>query len=250
MAMVLQAAGRLRKSRPRAWRGTLFSLSEGDRFIHLGNNGIRLFRAKGAGSAAVKGSVAQDESVAMPGGAPRAFTADDLLAMGDIGPCELIRGRLVMKGSSGMEHGLVAMGLGGSLQAFVDDRGLGLVFAPGTGFTVERNPDSVRSPDASFLRASRFPTPLPTGYLHGAPDLAVEVVSPDDTPREVAEKVDMWLAHGTAVVWIAHPQQMTVEIHRLGQPPHRLTAADEICDEPLLPGFVLPLAKVFRRPVI
>ena len=175
-------------------------------------------------------------------------SAEELLAMGDIGRCELIYGELVMMSPAGAEHGIVAMRFGSCLQAFVDEHGLGVVFAAETGFTIERNPDLVRAPDAGFVRASRVPMSLPRGYFEGVPDLAVEVVSPDDTKREVAEKVNMWLAHGTPVVWVAYPKQMTVEIHRVGQPPQRLTADDEIRDEPLLPGFVLPLSRVFKLP--
>jgi Uma2 family endonuclease len=80
------------------------------------------------------------------------------------------------------------------------------------------------------------------------PDLAVEVVSPRDSRREVAEKIDMWLANGTATVWVADPKPQTVVIRRVGQTPITLTIGDEIRDEPLLPGFVLPLAKVFELP--
>jgi Uma2 family endonuclease len=180
--------------------------------------------------------------------ATQLITAEDLLAMGDIGRCELIYGELLMMSPAGAEHGLVAMRFGSYLQAFVDEQGRGVVFAAETGFIIERNPDLVRAPDASFVGASRLPVSLPRGYFEGVPDLAVEVVSPDDTKREVAEKVNMWLAHGTEVVWVAYPQQMTVEIHRVGKPPQRLTAADEIRNEPLLPGFVLPLSKVFKLP--
>ena len=85
-------------------------------------------------------------------------------------------------------------------------------------------------------------------FFDGVPDLAVEVMSPDDTKREVAEKVNMWLAHGTSGVWVAYPRQMTVVIHRVGQPPRTLNIGDEIRDEPLLPGFVLPLSRVFKQP--
>jgi len=180
--------------------------------------------------------------------ANKLVTADELRAMGDIGRCELIYGELVVMSPAGAEHGVVAMRFGRYLEAHVDEHALGAVFAAETGFIVARNPDLVRAPDVSFVRASRVPSPLPSGYLEGAPDLAVEVVSPDDSKREVAEKVNMWLAHGTQVAWVAYPRQMMVEIHRVGQLPQRLTAGDEIHDELLLPGFVLPLSKVFNLP--
>jgi Uma2 family endonuclease len=176
------------------------------------------------------------------------ITADELLAMGDIGRCELIYGELVMMSPAGLEHGVVAMRIGRVLSTFVDDHDLGICPAAETGYKVESNPDLVRAPDASFIAKSRLRGPLPRGYFDGVPDLAVEVISPDDIKREVAEKVNMWLAHGTKVVWIAYPQSMTITVHRVGQSSLNLGAGDEIRDEPLLSGFVLPLTKVFKLP--
>ncbi len=94
-----------------------------------------------------------------------------------------------------------------------------------------------------------LPRPPPSfeKFFPGVPDLAVEVVAPDDTNREVTDKTNMWLANGTAVVWVAEPKLMTVTIHRVGQKPQRLGAADEIRDQPLFPGLVLPVSKVFKR---
>jgi Uma2 family endonuclease len=180
--------------------------------------------------------------------APKLITADDLLAMGDIGRCELIYGELVMMSPAGAEHGIVALCFGSFLREFVDANGLGYVFAAGTGFMVSRNPDLLRAADASFVRKARIPGAIPSGFIEGVPDLAVEVVSPGDTRREVAEKVDMWLANGTAVVWVADPKSQTVLVRRVGETPAKLAIGDEIRDEPMLPGFVLPLTKVFKLP--
>ena len=178
----------------------------------------------------------------------RNITADELFTMGDIGRCELIYGELIMMSPAGPEHGVVAARIARLIGNYVEDHDLGLVFAAETGFVIQA-PDLVRAPDVSFVRKDRVSAGLPRrGYFDGVPDLAVEVVSPDDSKRDVAEKINMWLAHGTPVVWVAYPKQMTVEIHRVGQPPQRLTAADEIRDEPLLPGFVLPLSRVFKLP--
>src|SRR4051812_28964652 len=149
--------------------------------------------------------------------APKLVTADDLLAMGDIGRCELIYGELVMMSPAGAEHGIVALRVGSFLREFVDANGLGYVFAAETGFMISRTPDLLRAADASFVAKARIPGPIPSGYIDGVPDLAVEVVSPRDTRREVAEKVDMWLANGTAVVWVVDPKPQTIVIRRVGQ---------------------------------
>jgi Uma2 family endonuclease len=176
------------------------------------------------------------------------ITADELLKMGDIGRCELIYGELVMMSPAGFGHGEIALRIGMFLGIFVEEHDLGVVLAAETGFLIERRPDLVRAPDASVVRKERVPKTAWSKFFPGVPDLAVEVISPDDTKREIAEKVNMWLAHGTISVWVADPIAMTLTIHRAGQKPIRLTARDEINGEPALPGFVLPVSKIFKRP--
>jgi Uma2 family endonuclease len=140
------------------------------------------------------------------------------------------------------------MRFGRYLAAWVEDHDLGICPAAETGYKIESNPDLVRAPDASVICKERLRGPITRKFFDGVPDLAVEVLSPEDRKRDVAEKVNMWLAHGTRVVWVADPKSMTVTIHRVGVEPLRLGAGDEIRNEPLLPGFVLPLAKVFKQP--
>jgi len=175
------------------------------------------------------------------------MTADELLKMGDIGRCELIYGELVMMSPAGFGHGEIALRIGRFLGNFVEEHDLGVVLAAETGFLVEQSPDLVRAPDACFVRKDRVPKTAWSKFFPGVPDLAVEVISPDDTKRKIAEKVNMWLAHGTTSCWIADPATMTLTIHRMGQKPVRLTVRDKISDEPAIPGFVLPVSKIFKR---
>lgn len=175
-------------------------------------------------------------------------TAEELLAMRDIGRCELIYGELVMMSPAGLPHGMVAMRIGRFLSEWVDRNDLGVVFAAETGFKIESNPDLVRAPDVSFIRKERLAGGLPAGFFEGVPDLAVEVVSPDDTRREVAEKVNMWLAHGTASCWVADPVHRNVALHRPGVKPVRYASNQDLRDDVILPGFVLPLTDVFKQP--
>jgi Uma2 family endonuclease len=184
---------------------------------------------------------------AMSATSTKPVTADQLLKMGDIGRCELIYGELVMMSPAGMEHGFIASRICRYLAEFVEANGLGMVFAAETGFKVETHPDLVRAPDVSFVRNDRLPAKLRKGFFSGAPDLAVEVVSPDDSKREVANKVNMWLAHGTVSVWVADPDSMTLAVHRTGEKPVRLAVGARLRNEPALPGFALSLAKIFKR---
>src|SRR5438105_2494196 len=116
------------------------------------------------------------------------ITADELFAMGDIGRCELVKGEIIHMAPAGAEHGGVAADLLFIIKKHVDANHLGKVFAAETGFTIARNPDSTRAPDVGFVRRDRLPTSPRRGFFDGAPDLAVEVVSPSDTHSDLATK--------------------------------------------------------------
>jgi len=178
----------------------------------------------------------------------RLITADELYAMGDIGRCELIYGELIMMSPAGPQHGLVAACICSILHQFVRKHDLGAVFAAETGFKIE-DPDLVRAPDVSFVRKERLASGLPArGYFDGVPDLAVEVISPTDRKRDVAEKVNMWLAHGTVSCWVADPVSRTVSIHRAGKRPIRFSGDVEIRDEIMLPSFSAIVSEFFKLP--
>jgi Uma2 family endonuclease len=100
----------------------------------------------------------------------------------------------------------------------------------------------------SFVRKDRLGGGIPKGYFAGAPDLAVEVVSPTDSHREVAEKVNGWLAHGAASVWVADPGKMTMDVHHAGSERVSFSITQLLVDERVLPGFSLDLRKVFHLP--
>jgi len=176
------------------------------------------------------------------------MTADQLLKLPDGRRFELIYGQLIELDYAGFHHGQITARIGSVIAEHTEENRLGVALAAGTGYLIETNPDLVRAPDASFVRKDRFPKTHWKKYFPGVPDLAVEVVSPDDTKREIAEKLNMWLAHGTVSCWVADPDTMTLTIHRTGQKPRRLTVGNTITDEPALPGFTLPIARIFKRP--
>jgi Uma2 family endonuclease len=176
------------------------------------------------------------------------IAADELLRMGNIGRCELIHGELIMMSPAGAEHGVMAARFSRFLGAFVDDRDLGVVFGAETGFKVDVDPDTVRAPDASFVRKSRIGARITKKFFQGPPDIAVEVVSPDDTRREVDDKANMWLARGTVTVWVADPDTMTITVLRVGEKPQVFGRGKTIKNEPLLPGFELSVDSVFKMP--
>jgi len=120
------------------------------------------------------------------------------------------------------------------------------VFAAETGFVLSRDPDTVRAPDVAFVSRQRIPASgIPDSYISAAPDLAVEVLSPDDRQVEVEEKIQQWLDAGTKAVWIVNPRRRTVTIHRAGADPRVLRESDTLPGDDVVPGFELKVAEIF-----
>lgn len=188
-------------------------------------------------------------SPAAASGNNQLYTANDLLRISARGHqrYELIRGVLHTMPPAGIEHGDRALRLGAHLQIFVEDHDLGIVVAAETGFYLERDPDTVRAPDAAFIRKERLPAgPLPSGYFLGAPDLAVEVVSPNDKAGDVEDKVQTWLRFGTRLVWLLAAKTRTVTVYRLDGAIQVLTGNELLDGEDVVPGFQIPVSRLFR----
>jgi Uma2 family endonuclease len=175
----------------------------------------------------------------------RPITAEQLLAMGDIGRCELINGEIIHMAPAGAEHGGVAAEIARRLANHAVANRLGKVYAAETGFLLRRGPDHVRAPDVAFVRTERVPKEVRRGFFDGRPDLAVEVVSPSDPLSDVAAKVDDWLAAGAVSVWVVDPPNRTIAVYRQANQVLRYRDADELRVEPCLPGLVVQLADVF-----
>jgi len=171
-------------------------------------------------------------------------TAEQLLEAGDIGRCELVRGELRTMIPPSFQHGRITIKLTRPIVNHVEAHGLGTVVAAETGFVLSREPDTVRAPDIAFVRTARGPGP-DRGYFPGAPDLAVEVLSPDDRPRYVREKVAEWLEAGTRAVWVVDPRVRTVTVHTPAEDPRVLQEAEILDGGDVLPGFTLAVRNVF-----
>jgi Uma2 family endonuclease len=177
----------------------------------------------------------------------RAITADELLLMPDDGyKYELVEGRLRKMTPAGSLHGVVGMRLASAVLAHVDHNQLGVVFAADTGFKLATNPDTVRAPDIAFVARERIPAAgIPTAYWPGAPDLAVEVLSPTDVRSEIDEKIDEYLRSGVRLVWFVNPFERRVTVHRRGKRPLVLEGHDSVDGGDVLPGFRYPIARLF-----
>jgi Uma2 family endonuclease len=137
--------------------------------------------------------------------------------------------------------------LSGCLAKFVHDHGLGQVVA-GTGFQLASSPDTVRAPAVGFVTTARLPADDSLeGYYPGAPDLAVEVISPSDLYTEVDEKVAEWLEHGTLMVLVINPRRRTVAVHRPGRDVRILGIDATLDGEDVVPGWTLAVRDLFPR---
>ena len=176
---------------------------------------------------------------------PAMLTADDLVRLQPAGKrSELVRGRIVVRELAGYRHGDVAMSISLAIGYFLRSHALGRLLAAETGFVLSTNPDTVRAPDVAFIRNERIPDPVPRGFAHFAPDLVVEVLSPDDRPGEVLEKVADWLKAGTRIVWLIDPERRSGRVYRADGTESLLNESDSLDGEDVLPGFSCHLFEV------
>ncbi len=175
------------------------------------------------------------------------ITADELLKLprGEF-RYELVKGELRTMSPAGEEHGAVIMNLAIPLGQHVKSNGLGVTYGAETGFKIARDPDTVRAPDIAFVRRERIEqVGIKKGFRDGAPDLAVEVLSPNDTYEEVSAKVEEWLAAGALAVWIVSPKRRNVTVHRSLTEATIFSEADELDGGEVVPGFRCKVAEIF-----
>ena len=162
------------------------------------------------------------------------------------GRFELVDGEVLELAPVNEEHGEVAFNINGAFHHYSRRFGIGRGGVE-TGYRVRQSPDVVRGPDVSFNVRNRREgeKPLRT-FVPGAPDIAVEVVSPSNTATDMTRKVSEYLEAGSQRVWAVYPTTRTVSVHRADGTTVAFTGEDVITDEELLPGFSLPLTEIFR----
>lgn len=174
------------------------------------------------------------------------LTAEELFQLPEDGQrYELVKGELRTMAPAGGMHGVIAVRITLSLGNHVQANGLGAVFAAETGFRIATNPDTVRAPDVAFVSRTRIEQiGLPKGYWPGAPDLAIEVVSPSDSYEAVEEKVLDWLNAGTQMVIVLNPAKRTASVHR-GAQAQLLTEQDTLSGADVVPGWSVLVKDLF-----
>lgn len=178
---------------------------------------------------------------------PELMTAEELLVMPDDDlRHELVCGVLFSYPLRGDQEGVTVARTGFLLGNYSDEREMGSVTVS-SGYLLERDPDTVRCPALAWVSPERLTEPV-KGYAELAPDLVVEVRSPNDSRRQMAERAMMWLSHGVKMVLMADPQPpATLTVYRSGQPPLVLGEFDVFDGADVLPGFSEPVWRFFRR---
>ena len=146
---------------------------------------------------------------------------------------------------AGFEHGRIISRINGRLEIFVERNSLGVVTGAETGFQIGHDPDTVRAPDVGFVCTDRVPSETTTGFFQGAPDLAVEVLSPNDRATAVTAKVQDWLAAGCRAVWVVDPGTKSVTVYHGLDRIVVLSRSGSLTGNDLLPDFRLPVAEIF-----
>ena len=145
----------------------------------------------------------------------------------------------------GYDHGDVTLALGELLRRHVREHQLGKALAE-VGFIIALDPDTVLAPDLAFVRKDRVPIGGNPKFFSGPPDLAVEVVSPNDTVNEVEDKVLDWIEGGTSMVWVVNPKHRRVTVHRSLTDVVVLDENDTLDGDPVVAGFRCQVRDIFE----
>ncbi len=159
---------------------------------------------------------------------------------------ELVKGELIEMSPSGHKHGRIVMNIGAPLTVFVKTHNLGAVYGAETGFKLVVNPDTVRAPDVAFVSREQIERiGDPEGYWPGAPDLAIEILSPGDRVVEVEKKVKEYLEAGARMVCAVSQKLRNVTVYRSLTEINVLTENDTFDGEDVVPGFSIAVKEIF-----
>ncbi|MEW6363871.1 MAG: Uma2 family endonuclease [Acidobacteriota bacterium] len=174
------------------------------------------------------------------------ITGEALEKMPDMGRCELVEGRIVTMSPTGQAHGECEGNFYDHIRSFVRARRLGRVSVGEVGIYTRRSPDSVRGADVLFISNERYAQKKSRSFLDVAPDLVVEVLSPEDRWSEVMQKLREYFSIGVRLIWVADPESRTVYAYRSLTDIREFTLNDELPGDDVLPGFSVKVAELFE----
>lgn len=177
----------------------------------------------------------------------RLITGEELFEMGDIGPSELIDGRIVYVSPTGGEHAYIESTLGSILDQFVHPRRLGWVLTGEVGVYIRRDPYRIRAPDVAFFSRQRMPRRPRKNFLDIAPELVIEVVSPGDEWAEIRRKIADYFSISVDRVWIVDPDQQDILVFRSPTESTAVGVGATLKGEGILEGFELVVSELFEE---
>jgi Uma2 family endonuclease len=179
----------------------------------------------------------------------KVWTDEEFIALSRDGHrYEIVNGELIDMGNSGAKHGNTCSDLMIVLGSHVRLNKLGVMFDSSTAFKMKNG--NKRSPDISFFAKERLQglTELPDGFLEGAPDLAIEVLSPTNIIEEIETKIVEYFENDARLVWVINPRSHYILTYRSAQEPDRLLkSSDSLDGEDVVPGFTFPVADLFQK---
>jgi Uma2 family endonuclease len=184
----------------------------------------------------------------MPTKTETLVTGDELLAMGNIGPAELIEGRLILMSPTGFPHGNYEGNFYEQLKSYARKHKAGKVVVGEVGIYTQRDPDTIRAADVVFISNERLARRQKTsGFLDVAPELIVEILSPDDRWQEVTQKMREYFAIGVKLVWVAEPTSKIVYAYRSVTEVQEFPETSALVAEDVLPDFSVSVAALFEE---
>lgn len=175
------------------------------------------------------------------------LTGNMLWEMGEIGPCELVAGEVVFMSPTKPQHGKLEYRLSKLIGDFVETHNLGEIFVGEVGIYTQRNPDTVRAADVVFISHAQYERSAAGDFFTAAPELVVEILSPNDRWGEVRQKLREYFGIGVWGVLVVDTKESVIELYRSPTDVREFRPGDMLPLEEILPGFVLPVARVFTR---
>ncbi len=173
------------------------------------------------------------------------ITGEELYRKGDLGRTELVRGVIVHMSPTGFTHGYIEANFAVALKAYVNQQKTGRVLSGEVGIYTGRNPDTVRAADVAFISNERMAQVKSQSYLDVAPELVVEVLSPDDAWSDLMEKLDEYFSCSVKAVWVADPRTRQVYVYHSVTKVERFTEKDTLIGGEVLPGFGVSVGELF-----
>lgn len=174
------------------------------------------------------------------------LSGEELFALGDIGPTELVKGEIIYQMPTGFRHGIIEVHIAKALSNFVAPRALGYVLSGEVGLYTQHNPDTVRGLDAAFISTDRLAQSTSDSYLDVAPELIVEIMSPSDSWTDMNDKLAEYFELEVCQVWVVNPHRQQVHVYRALTDLTILNAQDILTAVDILPSFSILVADLFH----